>query len=176
MGKTYRAESQKGTTINTMKYQRIIIDTTKDPKDYTFLERRAEIWIRIQERGDPSGVNQSALAKHYGVAQSMIWKDIKAIKADVITHLGKEIKFRSDTIYSKVIKTLSDSKDPKDIPALIKAVESYNGWLFNVGAQEKSAETVRIEETNPTNPEELDKRIKELLNAGKNRRDSNPPK
>ena len=159
-----------------MKYQRIIIDTTKDPKEYTYHERRAEIWIRIQERGDPAGVNQTALAKHYGVSQNMIWKDIQAIKKEVIAVLGKEIKFRSDTLYSKLIKSLSKSEDPKDKLTLIKAIESYNGWLFNVGAQEKAAETVRIEETNPTKPEELDKRIKELLDAGKNRRAPKPSK
>lgn len=160
-----------------MKYAKIKIDDKKDPINYTTYERRAEVWRRIQERGDPKGVSQTALAKHYGVSQNTIWRDIQAIKGEVIALIGNEIKFRSDVIYSSILTTLSNSKGTKDIPVLIKAIESYNNWLFNIGAQEKAPGKIRLEEEkSPTSPEELNKRIKELLNESDDPKSRKSPK
>lgn len=48
----------------------------KEPEDYSYVERRAEILSAIERAGSPSNINQHRLADRYGVSDSQISQDV----------------------------------------------------------------------------------------------------
>lgn len=120
-------------------YNNIDIPEDKDPKDYTYLERRAELLKLILNAGHPRAINQTQICKRYGVSRSQISHDIKALGE----HLGKQskedIELITEAIYQKGIRELQ--KKGKHYKA-IKAVNLWNEWLFNTGKIEKEPNKV----------------------------------
>lgn len=76
---------------NSPNYQRISPPPEKDPTEYTFAERRAELFDMIQRQGGYRNLNKSqrALGERYGVVHRTIQKDIDRILAWKDEHLGE---------------------------------------------------------------------------------------
>jgi hypothetical protein len=60
-------------------YGSVSIPEDKSPKNYHWTERRAEILQRIEEKGHPSAVSQTALTERYGVSHGQISQDMDAL-------------------------------------------------------------------------------------------------
>lgn len=118
-------------------FNTIEIPKNKKPERYNYRERRAEIITLILEAGHPGSISQTKLAQRYGVTQPQIHKDINAIKKLVIEKIGNDAKFISEIVYRKAIKEYMKNEEYEKA---IRVLESWNGWLFSVGAQDKVPE------------------------------------
>jgi len=127
-----------------MKYINIKIKKGKHPKKYTYYERRYEILQLILEKGHPRAITQTQLADRYGVDQSMIHKDMKAIKSDISEMLIKDAKFTIHTVFNKVIRKGIDSPNLKDNYIAAQAAKAWYNWLMDIGAQSKVPEQVEM--------------------------------
>lgn len=124
-------------------YYAVDIPTDKPREEYTYNERRAELLRLIIEKGDPSLIHQSRLAKEYGVVQSTIHKDIKAISKSLEQNLDKtDLKMEIETSFKKLKKEALKRDDYK---LYLKTVESYRDWLFDIGNLEKSADKLDVD-------------------------------
>lgn len=63
-----------------IEYQNVTAPDDKDPSEYTYKERRAELFEAIVAVGDPRRLKQNSLAERYGVHQSTISRDIREIE------------------------------------------------------------------------------------------------
>lgn len=125
-----------------MAYSNIHIPEDKNPKDYTYLERRAEILKLIIEAGHPSNVSRNQLAKRYGVHHTQIVQDIQAIAKEIskeMKELGTDADLITKAVYEKTIKDLIKGNNRDKFNAM-KAIESWNNYLFNIGARQKTPE------------------------------------
>jgi len=129
-----------------MAYNKVVIPDDKLPKDYTYIERRADILKMIIAAGHPGLISQTKLAGRYGKSQAMISHDIDAIKKDLDEHMGTDAKLITHSIYNKVIKELVGTDPFK----AVQVVEKWNEYLFNIGKQVKVAQRVEIESNNKT--------------------------
>jgi len=63
----------------TIEYQNANIPTGKDPTEYTYIERRAELLKHIIVAGDSKMINRTQAAARYGKGVPCITKDIQAL-------------------------------------------------------------------------------------------------
>jgi len=136
-------------------YLSIPIPEDKKPEEYTYLERRAEILHIILKYGSPYYYTQQTLAKRYGVNQSLICHDMKAIKEYIEANVGKDIRAVTDALYRAAIqKAIKDG----DFKTAITFVEKWNNWLWNIGAVEKEPQKIEINQSNAV----IDEIIREI--------------
>lgn len=76
---------------NSPDYRRLSPPPEKDPTEYTYVERRAELYDMIERQGGYRNLNQSqrALGERYGVVHRTINKDIQRILEWKKEHLGE---------------------------------------------------------------------------------------
>lgn len=128
-------------TQNEPDYHTIRIPEDKDPSDYKWPERRAEILQIIERRGDPHTVNQTALADRYGVTQSQISKDIKKLGEHVRTSLGNKAEMTAWAAFKAALADCDDAMDRFDL------VMKWMDWLQVTGRQETAAMKHEVEQT-----------------------------
>mgnify|MGYP001600996817 CR=1 FL=1 len=122
-----------------MRYIDVVIPEGKDPKKYTFIERRAEILRLILEAGHPKAITQTQLAKRYGKSQAMIHKDIEAIKHEIMECLNQDAEFTIYTLFNKVIRKGAASQNLKDNYLAAQAAKAWYEWLQDTGVKPKIA-------------------------------------
>jgi hypothetical protein len=114
----------------------------KSPSEYSYAERRAEILQLIEEQGHPYGFNKSELGRRYGVSHEQIRKDFERVRKYYRGRIGSDAKSDSELAYRKIIREhLSNG----DYEKARRALDSWNGWLFDIGAQEKEPEKSEVE-------------------------------
>lgn len=64
----------------TIAYHEVDIPSGKDPADYSYAERRAELLERIEQHGHPWGINETPLPVRYGCAPAIILTDLHALR------------------------------------------------------------------------------------------------
>ncbi|WP_248908138.1 hypothetical protein [Halocatena marina] len=107
----------------------------KSPTEYSYVERRAEIAKLIEQQGHPHGFNKAELGRRYGVSRTQIRKDLDRLKDYYTDRLGIDAKVESELAYRKIVR---EHLDNGDYEKARRALDSWNGWLFDVGAQEKA--------------------------------------
>ena len=122
-----------------MRYIDVVIPEGKDPKKYTFIERRAEILRLILEAGHPKAITQTQLAKRYGKSQAMIHKDIEAIKHEIMECLNQDAEFTIYTLFNKVIRKGAASQNLKDNYLAAQAAKAWYEWLQDTGVKPKNS-------------------------------------
>lgn len=127
-----------------MPYKNIEIPDDTDPEDYTYHERRAELFNFIIEAGHPDLLSRKKFAEYYGVAPSTITKDIQKLRAEIRDELGTDAEFITEVVYTKAIR---EKVKEEDWEAATEIVDRWNGWLFETGAQERAPEKQEIEQT-----------------------------
>lgn len=119
-----------------MNYANVHIPGHKDPVEYSYTERRAELFQMIVEAGHPDLVNQSRLAEYYGVDQSTISRDMSHIRDEVEEELADDAKFMTRVVYKKAIReTVEQAKDDDSNVSWMEATELIDRWnefLFEV--------------------------------------------
>ena len=129
-----------------MRYEKAIIPEGKNPLEYTYIERRAEILKLIIKAGSPKNLSRTQLAERYGVSISQISQDFKTVAKEFEKIIGKDAKYRTSIFYEKVIDIASKAKTIREAVESTKIVTSWNDWLFDIGKQKKVAEKLILED------------------------------
>ena len=122
-------------------YYHIDVPQGKDPEDYEWWERRAEILDLILNRGTPHGINQARLAERYDVSPSQISQDMDRLREHVDQHLGREAKMTTRALYQKAIE---DAQDRGEWREAFEIAMEWNHWLQDIGEQETEPEQHEI--------------------------------
>lgn len=109
----------------------------KDPKDYDWRERRAEILEAVKKRGTPHGLKRVSLAKRYDVDPSTITRDFDALSDYLEEHIGQETKLTTRAMFEKTVHELQEEDKWKEA---WEVVMDWNEYLFEIGAQEREPE------------------------------------
>lgn len=120
---------------DTIHYEEIEIPGDKNPRNYSYAERRAEIYHELKEAGHPSILNQSELAERYGVSQPTISKDMKKIREYRREHAGKQTISITEFVAEKAVRELINEGDYYNA---LKAQLDYNDWLFEAGINDRA--------------------------------------
>lgn len=97
-------------------------------RQYSYVERRAELLQLIREAGHPAELNQTELAEQYGVSQQQISKDIDRLATYIRAQYNDRDRraFRVDAVVNRCIRGLLD--DAKYRKAAKTAME-YDDWI-----------------------------------------------
>jgi len=130
----------------------------KPAEKYSEVERRAELYKMIEQKGHPKNLEQSqtALGRKYGVSQQMISKDFQRIKEYVATHDTKRAKSMMGWLAEKtVFKHVEAAERMEDAGRLDEAADRYEQaletqaqfmeYLLETGAVEKSADKLELD-------------------------------
>lgn len=79
---------------------------TKNPDEYTYAERRAELLQTIREFGHPSLINQTQEAERYGVSQQQISSDLDRLAEYAEENLGSRRELTTEAVYHRAIRGL----------------------------------------------------------------------
>ena len=110
----------------------------------SWVDRRAYIYRLILQTGSPRKVNQTQLAKRFGVSQGQISQDIAAIKAYIKEHMGREHLIDAEILFKKAVDDLITS-DPYCAAQVMKI---WNEFLFNTGKLDKvEVQNIRLDTT-----------------------------
>lgn len=117
-----------------MSYSDIQIPPEKRPEDYSYHERRAEIFEMIVNAGHPDKLSRTELGNYYGVAPSTITRDIEKIKNELKDEVSNDAHLITETFYRKAIRHKVDEEKYMEANRLIK---DWNEWLFDIGKQQR---------------------------------------
>lgn len=122
-------------------YYQVDIPAQKDPEDYTYVERRAEILGLILDKGSPHGIKQARLADRYDVSPSQISQDMDRLRNHVEEHLGRQAKLTTRASYQKTVQKLQEEGEWKKAWDVIM---DWNQWLQDTGHQEQEPDKHEI--------------------------------
>lgn len=125
-----------------MGYKSTTIPESRDPEDYTYQERRAEILQAALEMGHPDKISRTRFAERYDVAPSTITRDIDAIREEIHEDLSVDADSVSAIVYRKAINAKVDEGDWE---AAVSILESWNQWLYDRGIQDKEADKLEMD-------------------------------
>jgi len=120
-----------------MSYKNVAIPVGKEPKEYSYLERRAEILSLILQSGHPRLLSQSTLAQKYGVSPSQICLDFGALRKSIRENLGNDAELITYSVYNCAIMKLMEKEKYYEA---WKVVDGFNRWLFDLGVKQKAPE------------------------------------
>lgn len=123
-------------------YSEIVIPEGKDPKEYTYNERRAEILQLMERKGHPWGFNKSQLGRRYGVSSQQVANDFDRVKTWYRENIGSDSLEASDMAYRQIVQTHMDNGDMEKAR---RALDSWNTWLEDREFEEKAPERHEIE-------------------------------
>jgi len=125
-------------------YASITPPDEKHPKDYTYVERRAEIYRLIEEAGHPHNLerSQAELGERYGVSQKQISKDIQRLREFEAEHNETRTKSVTSWLAEKAVMQAIQNDD---FEKALRLQMQYNDFLFDTGGLEREATAVSIE-------------------------------
>jgi len=115
--------------------------TTEDPKEYSWQERRTEIYRMIIQKGYPD-LNRAELSKRYGVSRVQISHDISILQKYIAQHNDlDEFVSTGKLNWKKGIEKLQKKGE------YVKADKLWNSWknfLYEDGVREKEPDKKEI--------------------------------
>lgn len=116
----------------------------KDPQDYHYTERRAELLQLIFKAGSPKRLNTTNLANRYGVTRRQIYLDYDRLGEFIEANLGKRAQLRTQALYEKVMDEMIESGDFR---GAWRTTMEWNEWLENRGALERTPDKLEADVT-----------------------------
>lgn len=117
-------------------YATLPVPEDKRPENYTWPERRSEIYNLIEEAGHPRNLErtQDRLGKRYGCTQQQISDDIDAIRDYEAESVGDDVRANTSFVCEKSVRELMDDGEYKKAAELQMA---YFEWLQEAGEEKK---------------------------------------
>lgn len=117
-------------------YATLPVPSEKPATEYTYAERRSEIYDLIEEAGHPRNLErtQEQLGNRYDVSQRQISDDIDSIREFEAEHVGDGVRANTSFVCEKAVRELMDQGDYKQAAELQM---SYFEWLQEAGEEEK---------------------------------------
>jgi len=157
---------------DTPNYRKLAPPDDKDPEEYTWAERRAELYDMIERAGHYRNLERSQreLGDHYGVSHTTIQNDIQAVLTWQKAHLGNHAEGELETLKTKAIQELIDAGDFADAYDLMR---KHYQTLMKMGRKDSKTEHVavdaRVEEASaPTLADEDRELIRDFLEHRRN--------
>lgn len=140
-------------------------NTRKDPKKYTFVERRTELIKTIVQVGHPKAISQTALSKHYGVSQSQISQDLKKISDEIKDDLIFSAELIMHTVFNKAILKGIQSTSFKENAEAARLAKMWMEYMMDVGIKNRTMMRHEVvTKQPPVSEEESKKKWDKLLN------------
>lgn len=108
----------------------------KNPTEYSYVERRAEILEAIIERRYPGDFNYSQLGRRYDVSTNQISEDFDRLADYYEENLGTNRELVTGAVYRNAIKNLLDNEEYR------KAAQTVGEWNEWIDQQHEVAELV----------------------------------
>ena len=101
---------------------------SKDRKEYSYVERRAELLQLIEEAGGPSMINQTEWAEKFGVSQQQISKDLDRLAVHVHERLVDRDR-RAFAVGNVVERSVRGLLDEGEYRKAAKTMMEYDEWI-----------------------------------------------
>jgi len=124
---------------NTPDYATLPVPSEKPPTEYTWAERRSELYNYIEKAGHPRNLerSQKQLGDRYGVSQRQISDDVQAIREFESEHVGEDVRANTSFVCEKAVRELLENGNHEEAAKLqIK----YFEWLQEAGEEDKPAD------------------------------------
>lgn len=139
-----------------MGYHDTVVPEGKDPTEYHYTERRAELLKMVVKAGHPDLLSRTKFAERYDVAISTITRDLQTLADEVRDELASDAEFITQSVYRKAIK--EKMREGETMEA-VKLLESWNNYLFETGQQERAADKVDMQLEGHLTEERVDKKV-----------------
>lgn len=124
-----------------MGYYELEVPENKDPRDYSYHERRAELLRFAIDAGHPDRISPTKMGERYDVDKSTITRDMQRIADEIHENLTSDAEMVTSIVYRKAIRELMGNDDYLDA---VEVVESWNNWLFDMGKQQKTPDEIDV--------------------------------
>ena len=123
-------------------YRQIQPPEDKPPQEYTYNEKRAEIFRLWKEANDPyAEINLTRLSERYGNAVSTIHDDVQIVKDFIKDNLGDEEEIKTDVGFDRSIKQLEQAGEWYKAAKVRKMKWE---WLHDTGIKDKEPDKHEI--------------------------------
>jgi AcrR family transcriptional regulator len=116
----------------------------KDPTEYSFVERRAEILDLVMEAGSHRKLNKLQLADRYDVSRRTIFYDFERLNEFLEETLGERAKMRTQVWFERIVDDLLDEGEHRDA---WRTIMEWNEWLADRGAIETVPDQMEVDAT-----------------------------
>ncbi len=108
-------------------YGAVEIPDDREPSEYHYTARRAEILQLIRQKGHPSALRQQRLAERYGVSPSQISRDMDRL-ADHVAETVGDREARALLVDSVIQHSIEELLEAGEHRAAVKSVLEYAEW------------------------------------------------
>ena len=124
-------------------YREIQPPEHKHPEEYTYNERRAEIFRLWKEANDPySEISQTNLSQRYDMAVSTIHADVQIVKEFIRENLGDEEEIKADVGFDRSIRKLEEQGEWYKASKVRKMKWE---WMHDTGIKEKEPDKHEVD-------------------------------
>ena len=137
--------------MSDINYFDVVVPDDKNPSEYHYTQRRAEILQMVLANGTPRGISQTQLSNRYDVSQPQISKDFDAIADCVAERIGNTAKLQTQAAFNRIFGDLIDATDEDGNPDYRAKkwawdmVMDFNEWLGDIGKQERAPKRSEID-------------------------------
>ena len=103
---------------------------SKDPTEYSYVERRAELLQRVKEAGEPSVLNQTELADTFGVSQQQISKDLDRLATHIHDRMIDRDR-RAFVVENVVRRSIRGLLDDEEYRKAAQTAMDYDDWIHD---------------------------------------------
>ena len=103
---------------------------SRDPTEYSYVERRAELLQRVKEAGEPSVLNQTELADTFGVSQQQISKDLDRLATHVHDQMIDRDR-RAFVVENVVRRSIRGLLDDEEYRKAAQTAMDYDDWIHD---------------------------------------------
>jgi len=123
-------------------YFNVDVPEDKDPTDYTWAERRAELLQRTLDLGDPQLVHRTKAADRYGVTVGQISQDMDRLAQFLVENIDTEqYTFRLQTAFNKIYRRYMEEGKYMKAWNLIR---DWGRFLFDIGVLDKEPDKIDL--------------------------------
>lgn len=126
-------------------YRALSPPSTKPRDEYSYVERRAELYDMIEQAGTYRNLQRSTreLGDRYGVSHTQIQKDIRRILSWKADHLGDYTEAELETLKTKAVQ---DALENGDSGRAYDIISQHLQNLMALGAKDKAPEKIEHQE------------------------------
>lgn len=116
-------------------YGAVEIPDDKQPQEYHWTERRAEIYQLIQKAGHPDSISPTRLADRYDVSKSQISQDKARLQEFIVEQIDEtQVDAITSTVFQTAVQELMEDDEYRKA---VKTVADWNEWLGDRGHVER---------------------------------------
>jgi hypothetical protein len=116
-------------------YDAVEISDDKEPQEYHWTERRAEIYRLMEKAGHPDSISPTRLADRYDVSKSQISQDKSRLQEFIVEQIDEtQVDAITSTVFQTAVQELMDNDEYRKA---VKTVADWNDWLADRGHVER---------------------------------------